>query len=156
MAPSDPNDPKSPPPPLPPEGPPKKGRGPGRQFQPGRSGNPATQFQPGQTGNPGGRPKGLAEARARMQEFREPLLMRLIHTALAGGGHHVAAARAVLEYMDGKPHQQIAISGDAGEPPVAIAINNRALAMIEALLTGSEDRPDEPPGDQTDSKGEQP
>jgi hypothetical protein len=105
----------------------KKPRGPGKRFEPGKS------------GNPGGRPKKTAEEIDLIEacKAKVPEALEVIASIMVKGSNErnrLAAAQAIIERAHGKPVQPVESSGPAGGPI-------ETVQRIE-LVAMNADRPD--------------
>jgi hypothetical protein len=83
-------------------------RGPGRPFEPGRS------------GNPGGRPRGWVELQALARTQTEAAIATLARIMRAGkpDAARVAAATVLLDRGWGRPHQTTSLEATAVQPVI--------------------------------------
>lgn len=106
----------------------------------GRPGNPAVvevgkpyRFQPGQSGNPSGRPKGLADFRARIAGYSEKAERTIVELLDSDNDRvRLAAASELLDRLYGRPTSMLA---DADGKPVQLT----QVTYVEILqrLAGS-------------------
>lgn len=97
-------------------------------------------FQPGNTlakGNPGNR--RMAELRRTLLDCATDADIRALYDSLmeSARGGDTAAARVLLEYLIGKPAQQIEVSGPDGQ---ALGLTEVVAVVMEALGGDTEAR----------------
>lgn len=105
----------------------------------GRPGNPdvvaagkQTRFQPGVSGNPGGKPKGLAEFRARIAGYSEKAERTLIELLDSDNDRvRLSAATELLDRLYGRPASMLA---DADGKPVQVMQVNNYVEILQRLV----------------------
>jgi hypothetical protein len=91
----------------------------------GQPGRLAHNWKPGQSGNPGGRPRQVADLRAKAREYTQQALDVLV-AALSDKSPYVriAAAREILDRGYGRPVTQVELQAH-GLRPIEIVIAQR-------------------------------